>query len=144
MRIYTIGFTQKSAEQFFGLLRDAGIQRLIDVRIHNSSQLAGFTKATDLRYFLGALLAADYVHESRFAPTEQLLDDYRKKRTSWDSYVRIFNGLLAERRVETIDRSLFDRPAVLLCSEPTAENCHRRLVAEYLQRHWDDVTITHL
>jgi uncharacterized protein (DUF488 family) len=144
MRIYTIGFTQKSAEQFFGLLRDAGIQRLIDVRIHNSSQLAGFTKATDLRYFLGALLAADYVHESQFAPTEQLLDDYRKKRTSWDSYVRIFNGLLAERRVETIDRSLFDRPAVLLCSEPTAENCHRRLVAEYLQRHWDDVTITHL
>jgi len=84
------------------------------------------------------------VHESQFAPTEQLLDDYRKKRTSWDSYVRIFNGLLAERRVETIDRSLFDRPAVLLCSEPTAENCHRRLVAEYLQRHWDDVTITHL
>lgn len=145
MQIHTIGFTQKSAEQFFGLLQSAGIQRLIDIRISNSSQLTGFTKSADLRYFLQAILNADYVHESRLAPTQQLLEDYRKKRVSWDGYVRIFNGLLEERQIATtLDRSLFERPAVLLCSEPTAEHCHRRLVAEYLQRHWDDVTVVHL
>jgi uncharacterized protein (DUF488 family) len=145
VQIHTIGFTQKSAEQFFELLREAGIQRLIDVRIHNSSQLAGFSKGGDLRYFLRAILDAEYVHEPLLAPTEELLVNYRKKRTSWDSYVHIFNGLLAEREIaSTLDKALFDRPAVLLCSEPTADQCHRRLVAEYLQRHWDDVTIVHL
>lgn len=145
VQIHTIGFTRKSAEQFFGLLREAGVRRLIDVRIHNTSQLAGFSKSADLRYFLREILDADYVHEPRLAPTEQLLEDYRKKRTSWESYVRIFNALLAEREIATtLDRALFDRPAVLLCSEPTADRCHRRLVAEYLQRHWGDVTIVHL
>ena len=145
MEIYTIGFTQKSARQFFDLLKANGIRRLVDVRLSNSGQLAGFTKATDLAYFLDAICGAEYVHQPLLAPTKQLLSDYRAGKRTWAEYEDIFNALLAERQIETvISPTLFDIPAVMLCSEPTAEQCHRRLVAEYLQRHWDDVTIHHL
>lgn len=145
MEIYTIGFTQKSAEQFFGLLRDNGIQRLLDVRIHNSGQLAGFTKKTDLEYFLRELCGAEYVHESQLAPTQGLLKDYRDKQFDWDEYERIFGGLMRERRVETLFApEFFATPTVLLCSEATAEHCHRRLIAEYLRDQWGDVEIIHL
>ena len=145
MEIYTIGFTQKSARQFFDILKTNGIQRLVDVRLSNSGQLAGFTKATDLAYLLDEICGADYVHQPLLAPTKQLLSDYRNGKRTWAEYEDIFNGLLAERQIETaISQSLFDIPAVMLCSEPTAEQCHRRLVAEYFQRHWGDVTIHHL
>lgn len=145
MEIHTIGFTQKSARQFFDLLKAHGIRRLVDVRLSNSGQLAGFTKSTDLAYFLDEICGAEYVHQSLLAPTKELLSNYRNGKCSWAEYENIFNALLAQRRIETaISPSLFDIPAVMLCSEPTAEQCHRRLVAEYLQRHWDDVTIHHL
>ncbi len=145
MEIYTIGFTQKSARQFFGLLTANGIRRLVDVRLKNTGQLAGFTKSADLAYFLGAICDAEYVHQPLLAPTKELLSDYRAGRRSWADYEHIFNALLAERQVETeLSPALFDVPAVMLCSEPTAEQCHRRLVAEYLQHHWDGVTIHHL
>lgn len=145
MEIYTIGFTQKSAEQFFGLLRANGIQRLLDVRIHNSSQLAGFTKKTDLAYFLRELCGAEYVHEPQLAPTEELLKGYRHKQISWAGYERIFDGLMRERRAETLFApEFFATPTVLLCSEATAEHCHRRLIAEYLRDQWGDVAIIHL
>jgi uncharacterized protein (DUF488 family) len=145
VEIYTIGFTQKSARQFFDILRANDIRRVVDIRLHNSGQLAGFTKKDDLAYFLREICDADYVHEPRLAPSEQLLKDYRAGRTSWQEYEPIFNGLMRERDVaQAVDRALFDRPAVLLCSEPTAEHCHRRLVAEHLQREWGDVSIVHL
>ena len=145
MEIYTIGFTQKSARQFFDVLKANGIRRLVDVRLSNSGQLAGFTKAVDLAYFLDAICGAEYAHQPLLAPTKQLLSDYRSGKRTWPEYEDIFNALLTERRIETaISPDLFDIPAVMLCSEPTAEQCHRRLVAEYLQRHWDDVTIRHL
>ena len=145
MEIYTVGFTQKSARQFFDLLKANGIRRLVDVRLSNSGQLAGFTKSTDLAYFLDEICGAEYVHQPLLAPTKQLLSDYRNGKRTWAEYEDIFNALLSERQVETaISPSLFDIPAVMLCSEPTAEQCHRRLVAEYLQLHWDDVTIHHL
>lgn len=145
MEIYTIGFTRKSAEEFFGILREHGIERLIDVRLNNRSQLAGFTKQDDLAFFLREVASIEYVHEPSLAPTEDLLKGYRKGDYSWDDYVQIFEGLLREREIEkTLDKGLFDRRAVLLCSEPTAENCHRRLVAEYLDRHWGEVEIIHL
>ena len=145
MEIYTIGFTQKSAEQFFGLLRVNGIQRLLDVRIHNSGQLAGFTKKTDLEYFLRELCGAEYVHEPQFAPTQELLKNYRDKQVDWDEYERIFDGLMRERRAETLFApEFFATPTVLLCSEATADQCHRRLVAEYLRDRWGDVEIIHL
>lgn len=145
MEVYSIGFTQKTAEQFFGLLKGAGIRRLLDIRLNNVSQLAGFTKRGDLQFFLKEICGADYRHEPLLAPTQQILDDYKKKRGSWSKYETEFLALLAERRVEEkIDRSLFSVPTVLLCSEPTAEHCHRRLVLEYLREKWLHVEITHL
>jgi uncharacterized protein (DUF488 family) len=143
--IFTIGFTQKSAEEFFSILKRNGIRRLIDVRLNNSGQLAGFTKSTDLRYFLRELCGADYVHMPELAPTKELLSDYRAKKITWQDYERVFDRLMTERRIETaLDPTLFAEPAVLLCSEPTADKCHRRLVAEYLQHSWEDVRAIHL
>jgi len=145
MEIYTIGFARKTAAGFFGALKAAGIRRVIDVRLNNTSQLAGFTKRDDLAFFVKELCAADYVHEPRLAPTQEILDAFKKRKGSWDDYERSFLGLLAERHVEdTIDRKLFDARAALLCSEPGAEQCHRRLAAEYLRGKWGDVQITHL
>ncbi len=145
MEIYTIGFTQKSAREFFELLKANGIRRLIDIRLSNTGQLAGFTKRDDLAYFLGAICSAEYVHEPLLAPTKELLSDYRNQRCTWQDYERVFKQLLIDRRVaEQLDRSLFAEPTVLLCSEPAAEQCHRRLVAEYLQQQWSDVAVHHL
>ena len=145
MEISTIGFTLKSAERFFETLRQAGIKRLIDVRLNNTSQLAAFTKRDDLKYFLRHLLEADYVHEKRLAPTADALDAYRKGRMSWDDYENLYRGLLQQRRVEAVlPPSMFDVPSVLLCSEPKPDRCHRRLAAEYLATNWPDVTVRHL
>lgn len=145
MEIYTIGFTKKTAAEFFGALKKAGIRRLLDIRLNNSSQLAGFTKRDDLRYFLREVCDADYVHEPELAPTEEILKAYQNKEISWDDYERCFRALLSERAVEgKIERSLFAVPTTLLCSEPTAEKCHRRLVAEYLREKWGDIEIKHL
>ena len=145
MEIYTIGFTQTSAAEFFGKLKQAGIRRLVDVRLNNVSQLAGFAKRDDLRYFLAEICGAEYVHEPLLAPSQEILDAYKKEKGSWDEYERRFFQLLADRHVETAIRpSLFDVPTVLLCSEPTAERCHRRLVLEYLNNRWGNVQAIHL
>ncbi len=145
MEIYTIGFTKKSAAEFFGTLKRARIKRLIDVRLNNRSQLAGFTKTADIEYFLGEICVADYLHRPDLSPTKEILDAYKKKEMPWEVYEPAFLALLAEREVEkTLNRRLFDVPTVLLCSEPTAEHCHRRLVAEYLGRKWGGARIIHL
>lgn len=145
MEIYTIGFTKKSASKFFGALKTTGIKRLIDVRLNNSSQLAGFTKRDDLAFFLREICGSDYTHEVLLAPEQEMLDQYKKKKGSWEEYEQCFLDLMRSRRVDRVlDQGLFDQPAVLLCSEPTAERCHRRLVAEYLQSTWVDVRIRHL
>jgi uncharacterized protein (DUF488 family) len=122
-----------------------GIRRLIDVRLNNTSQLAGFAKRDDLQYFLREICQADYVHEPVLAPTPEILDAYKKKSIDWDEYARQYRELLISRKAESaVERSLFDVPAVLLCSEPTAEHCHRRLAAEYLAEHWAQVEVVHL
>lgn len=145
MEIYTIGFTQTTAEHFFGRLRAAGIRRLLDVRLNNSSQLAGFAKAKDLPFLLRELLGASYEHDPRLAPTQGLLDAYKKHKGDWTAYERSFLALMAERKIETVlSPSHFESQTVLLCSEATAENCHRRLVCEYLADHWSDVRPVHL
>lgn len=144
MEIYTIGFTQKSAAQFFGLLKQHRIGRLVDVRLNNVSQLAGFSKRDDLAYFLRELVGAEYRHEPLLAPTQELLDDFKKRRGSWDNYERRFLALMQERQIEEIDRSQFSTPTALLCSEATPERCHRRLVIEYLDAHWGGVGAVHL
>ena len=144
MEVFTIGFTQSSAAHFFGRLRAAGVKRLLDVRLNNVSQLAGFAKRDDLAFFGRELCGAEYVHDVRLAPTPELLDAYKKRGGTWADYERGFLALMAERRIEeTLDPALLGGPTALLCSEPTAEHCHRRLVLEYLQAQWG-LTITHL
>jgi uncharacterized protein (DUF488 family) len=145
VEIYTIGFTKKSAQEFFDALRKAGIRLLIDVRLNNSSQLAGFTKQDDLVFFLKEICGAEYTHEPTLAPTKEILDDYKKKKITWEDYERRFSILMNERRIEKIlNKNLFDTPTVFLCSEPKPDKCHRRLVAEYLREKWGDIRIIHL
>jgi uncharacterized protein (DUF488 family) len=145
MEIYSIGFTQKSASEFFGTLKAHGIQRLLDVRLNNTSQLAAFTKQADLAYFLGEICGADYEHQPLLAPTQQILDAYKKQKGDWKAYEKEFIALITSRQIESaIDKEKFKRKTVLLCSEPTVQHCHRRLVLEYLQEHWHGVTIRHL
>ncbi len=145
MEICTIGVTKRTAADFFGALRRAGVKRVLDVRLKNSSQLAGFSKRDDLPFFLAELCDADYVHEPLLAPTPELLSDYRKRRIDWPAYERRFLELIGTRQIEqAINRELFAVPTALLCTEPTADRCHRRLVLEYLQAAWGRVRPVHL
>lgn len=145
MKIFTIGFTKKNAETFFSRLQKAGVSRLIDVRLNNVSQLAGFTKRDDLRYFTKAICAIDYVHLPDLAPTAAILDPYKKvKNGDWNLYEHQFLELMQARHIEdTIPRELIDG-SCLLCSEEKPHHCHRRLVAEYLKEKWGDVIIDHI
>jgi uncharacterized protein (DUF488 family) len=144
MKVFTIGFTKKNAEQFFARLKQPGLQRVLDTRLNNVSQLAGFTKKDDLRFFLREVGHIDYVHLPALAPTQAMLDAYKKNGGDWETYEKQFLALMAERRIETsIDKDLV-AGACLLCSEPTPHHCHRRLVAEYLRGKWGDVDIQHL
>jgi uncharacterized protein (DUF488 family) len=143
--LYTIGFTKSSAEHFFGRLQRAGIRRLVDIRLNNTSTLASFTKKGDLAFFLRAILDVEYVHEPLLAPTPEMLKSYQGKQVSWDAYVPQYKALIEEREVaRVLDRATFEGPTVLLCSEATAEHCHRRLVAEHLSRAWGNLEIAHL
>jgi uncharacterized protein (DUF488 family) len=144
MRLYTIGFTKKSAEEFFTALKKAKVKRLIDIRRNNVSQLAGFTKRDDLAYFLMTICGIEYLHRPDLAPTQDLLDRYKKKSIDWETYEREFRELTKQRRIETdLDVETLDH-ACLLCSEPTAERCHRRLVAEHLRDKVGNIAICHL
>ena len=145
MEVFTIGFTQTTAADFFGRLRRYGIRRLVDVRLNNVSQLAAFAKRDDLSFFLKELCGAEYLHEIRLAPTQEMLDAYKKQKGSWDVYASVFLDLMQQRRIEIeLNPDLFDVPTALLCSEPTADHCHRRLVVEYLHEKWSEVTAVHL
>lgn len=144
MRILTIGFTKKSAERFFGMLRAAGARRVVDVRLNNVSQLAGFAKKNDLAYFLRQICGVDYTHVPSLAPTKDMLDTYKKKRGTWEDYGRRFVDLMAERRIEEKIKPETLEDACLLCSEDQPHHCHRRLVAEYLRERWGGVQIEHL
>ena len=143
-KIYTIGFTKKSASEFFGTLKESGAKRVVDVRLNNVSQLAGFAKRDDLEYFLRQICRMDYVHMPDLAPTKEMLDAYRKEHRDWQTYEREFLALMDARRVAKLGIKRIMSNACLLCSEDTPDRCHRRLVAEYLRRHWGDVEITHL
>jgi len=143
--LYTIGFTKKSAKQFFELLKANHVQTLVDVRINNSSQLAGFAKGSDLVYFLKQIGNISYRHNTDFAPTKELLSDYRARIVNWQEYERIFNELMTKRAInKRYDVADFDK-CCFLCSEETPEHCHRRLLAEYLQKQdIENVKIVHL
>jgi uncharacterized protein (DUF488 family) len=144
VKVYTIGFTKKTAREFFGALKDAGAARLVDVRLNNVSQLAGFAKREDLRFFTQAICGIGYVHEPELAPTQGMLDRYKKQKGAWSEYEREFLGLMRAREIErTVPRELIDG-SCLLCSEEKPHQCHRRLVAEYLRERWEGVEIVHL
>ncbi len=144
MNVYTIGFTKTSAESFFSRLQKAGVKRILDVRLNNVSQLAGFAKRDDLHYFLKALCGIEYVHRTELAPTQEMLDAYKKQRGEWTDYERRFLELMASRHIEqTLSRDAVEG-ACFLCSEDKPHHCHRRLVAEYLKERWGDVVIVHL
>ena len=132
------------AERFFGLLRESGAERLGDVRLRNTSGLSGFVKKDDLAWFLRELCKMDYIHLPQLSPTGEMLDAYRKDHKSWEVYEREFLALMEERRIAKTDIQSANNNSLLLCSEETPEHCHRRLVAEHLQRHWDAVEIKHL
>lgn len=144
MRVYTIGFTKKSASEFFELLQEAGAERVVDVRLNNVSQLAGFAKKNDLEYFLREICDMDYVHLPDLAPTKEMLDAYRSGHRDWQTYERQFLDLMHDRCIAKKANKQTIANACLLCSEDTPEHCHRRLVAEYLRHHWGNVEIVHL
>jgi uncharacterized protein (DUF488 family) len=146
--LFTIGFTGKSAEEFFGLLVSAAVTKVVDVRESRIGQLSGFAKFPDIAYFLDRLLRVQYSHEPRFAPTPEIRDRYRTTE-NWGEYERAFHVLMQERKLPRgIDLAEYQGNVALLCSEPTAEKCHRRLIAEMLQEHWTadghDVELRHL
>jgi uncharacterized protein (DUF488 family) len=145
MKLYTIGFTQKTAERFFGLLDEHGIERVVDIRLNPGGQLSGFAKQRDLAWFLDRLVGAAYIHLPELAPSEAIRNAYRKDH-DWDRYVPRFEALMDARAIpEALDQSMFiEQTCCLLCSEPTPERCHRRLVAERLLRVWPDVEVVHL
>jgi len=143
--VNTIGFTKTTAEKFFDRLKRAGVGLLIDVRLHNTSQLAGFAKADDLSFFLRSIGGISYRHMPLLAPEDSMLSEYKKGGGSWHDYERRFLGLMSERRIEEkLDPALL-KNACLLCSEDTPHRCHRRLVCEYLNSRWNNaLTVRHL
>ena len=144
INVFTIGFTKKNAETFFRKLEKDGVKKIIDIRLNNTSQLAGFAKKDDLVYFLKELCNCGYRHEPLLAPTKDILDGYKKKKIDWSEYEKRFKDLLKERNAHTLVSSSELHKACLLCSEPTPEKCHRRLVAEYLKSHLKNIKILHL
>lgn len=144
MQIFTVGFTRKSAQEFFEKLRAAGVKRIVDVRLNKNSQLAGFSKGADLRYFARTVLGIEYTDEPLLAPTSELLNAYKKNGGSWDVYQNAFLELMESREIEKrLDPKTLE-DGCLLCSEDKPHQCHRRLVAEYLQRKWGNVEIQHI
>lgn len=144
LKIFTIGFTKKTAEDFFTILKANGVKRVIDVRLNNVSQLAGFSKRDDLRYFLREICDIDYEHKPELAPTKGILDDYKKQKGKWSIYEEKFLKLMTDRKIEeNLSAELLDR-GCLLCSEHKPDHCHRRLVAEYIDIKWGNIEIIHL
>ncbi|HZW40101.1 MAG TPA: DUF488 domain-containing protein [Ignavibacteriaceae bacterium] len=144
IKLFTIGFTGKSAEKFFGILKRAGVKKIIDIRISNSSQLAGFTKGNDLKYFAKEIANISYEHNLDYAPTKELMHSYREKEITQDKWEVEYLKLLKERKIlKDIDYKHFNN-AVLLCSEEKAEHCHRNLLAQYLKKNNKEIEIIHL
>lgn len=145
MKLYTIGFTQKSAQEFFELLRTNGVRRLMDIRLRPGGQLSAFARQEDLPYFLRQLVnGCEYVHQPFLAPTAEILKDYRVDE-DWDRYTKRFEALMEERGVpDVLNLADFELPTCMLCSEATPAHCHRRLVAERMAAHWPEVEIIHL
>jgi uncharacterized protein (DUF488 family) len=145
LNIYTIGFTKKNAESFFGFIKKSNVKTLIDVRLNNISQLAGFAKKDDLKFFLREICSVEYVHFPDLAPTKEILEPYQSKKINWDAYEDLFLNLMSKRNIERlVSPELLDQ-GCLLCSEHEPHQCHRRLVVEYLNKNSNlKLTVKHL
>ena len=143
VKLFTIGFTKTSAENFFNRVSSSGTTKIIDVRLNNISQLSGFAKKDDLKYFSKKISNVDYVQMKQLAPSQDMLDKYKKHKGSWAEYEQDFISLIRTRKIENLQKDELDG-ACLLCSEDKPHHCHRRLVAEYLGNMWGDVEIKHL
>ena len=143
-KLYTIGFTKKTAEQFFGLLKEAGVKRVVDVRRRPNSQLAGFANNRDLAWFLHKLCDVDYLHVAELAPSPELLNDYRQKRIDWNGYEPRFEQQMEKANIKDRMRKILRSGDCFLCSEDVPDQCHRRLVAEHLVDWWVNVEVKHL
>jgi uncharacterized protein (DUF488 family) len=143
MKIFTIGFTKTTASAFFNRITESGTKKIIDVRLNNVSQLAGFAKRDDLKFFAERISQVGYKHLTCLAPDQNMLDKYKKHKGSWHSYADEFISLMRQRKIEYLGKDEFDG-ACLLCSEDKPHHCHRRLVAEYLSDHWGGIEIKHL
>lgn len=137
VNVATIGFTKSSAERFFDRLLKAGVRKVVDVRLHNTSQLAGFAKADDLAYFLRKIGDIEYAHQPLLAPTDPILKAYKKEKGDWRVYEERFLTLMAERQIEKRFKPAMFVGTCLLCSEDKPHYCHRRLVCEYLNEKWN-------
>ena len=144
VKLFTIGYAGKNAERFFTLLFKAGVKKVIDVRLYNTSQLAGFTKKDDLEYFLQAVAGIDYVHLPLMSPTKELLTGYKDGSISWAQYETRFDHMITQRQIEKHVNTQDLHMACLLCAEAKPDKCHRRLVAEYLAQHLQNILIEHL
>ncbi|MCP4304897.1 MAG: DUF488 domain-containing protein [bacterium] len=145
VNVATIGFTKSNAQHFFERLAKSGVKRVVDVRLHNTSQLAGFAKAVDLQYFLKKIGDIEYAHQPMLAPTDSILKAYKKEKGEWDVYQGRFLQLMEERKIEQRIKPEMLEGACLLCSEATPHHCHRRLVCEYLNEKWDGaLAVRHL
>lgn len=144
--IYTIGFTKKTAEDFFNILQGNCVELILDIRLNNTSQLSGFTKFPDIKYFLNEIAKIKYIHDTKFSPTKSTLKGYKKKEINWIQYVTEFNYTMQERDIIKYIKGnyMIDKSICLLCSEPTANNCHRSLVAEQFSEAFGDLKIIHL
>lgn len=146
MNLYTIGFTQKSAEEFFGLIKKYKIEMLVDIRLNNKSQLAGFSKGKDLEYFLDEICNCKYEHCIEYAPSKEILDNYKKRVITWDDYVNQYVPMMQKRKVQEkfLKKFLNYNSVCLLCSEPTPEKCHRRLLAEMIAEGNSEIIVKHI
>ncbi|MCA9407821.1 MAG: DUF488 domain-containing protein [Candidatus Omnitrophica bacterium] len=144
MNLYTIGFTQKSAQQFFELLKKNKVKRLIDTRLNNRSQLSGFAKQDDLKYFLSEITGIEYIYKPDYAPTDDILKGYKNKQINWNEYSKRYLELLEQRNISKTTETKILEDSCLLCSEHRPEHCHRSLLAEYLSEHLGNINIIHL
>ena len=145
-KIFTIGFTKMTAEEFFTQLEKNHVERVVDVRLNNTSQLSGFSKYPDIEYFLRNISGIDYFHDLQFAPSEKILESYKKKYITWEEYEEAFAALMATRDIDKyiLKNYADEENYCLLCTEVSPENCHRRLVAEKIKEVLGDVKIVHL
>lgn len=144
MKVWTIGFTKKTAKQFFELIKNSGVKRIVDVRLNNSSQLAGFAKQDDLKFFLKKICNVDYVYEPQLAPTKEMFDGYKKQHKDWHKYEQEFLDLMEQRKIEQSLSNEVIAESCLLCSEDKPHFCHRRLIHKYLSDHWGKIEVKDL